>query len=321
MSTVPGWARVALALIALATCTPSLAHEARPVAISIAEQGGGIYAVEVRAPGTIEPGNRPLVEWPAGCATVSARSVRCMQPLAGRDITIGWPVYNPAVTVLLRFTPRDGATRTAVLPPAESHWSIPSRPTARGVIGSYLGLGVQHILGGADHLLFVAGLLLVAGSLRRMVLAVSGFTLAHSMTLSLAALGIVHVPVPPTEAAIALSILFLAREVVLHDATSLAHRHPVVISTTFGLLHGLGFAAALGEVGLPDREIPLALLSFNLGVEIGQLAFIVVVLGCVALARRMSMHARGIASVRLHARMVAAYLIGVPAAFWLMQRL
>jgi hydrogenase/urease accessory protein HupE len=305
----------------MTACTAAVAHEARPVAISIAEQGEGLYSLEVRTPSTIERANSPGVEWPPDCSSVSPRSVHCMQPLAGRGIGIRWPAYNPAVTVLLRFTPRDGATRTAVLPPAESQWTIPASPTASGVIGSYLRLGVQHILGGADHLLFVAGLLLVAGNLRRIVVAVSGFTLAHSVTLSLAALGFVHVPVPPTEAAIALSILFLAREVMLHDAASLAYRHPALISTTFGLLHGLGFAAALGEVGLPEREIPLALLSFNLGVEAGQLAFIIVVLGVVMLARRLFSQAHGIGRARVHGRGIAAYLIGVPAAFWLMQRL
>ena len=158
-------------------------------------------------------------------------------------------------------------------------WTIPERTTASGVIGSYIKLGVEHILGGPDHLLFVAGLLLIAGTFRRIVIAVSGFTLAHSMTLSLAALGFIHVPIPPTEAAIALSILFLAREALVNDGKSIAYRFPVVVSVTFGLLHGLGFAAALGEVGLPDREIPLALLFFNVGVEIGQLSFILAVIG------------------------------------------
>jgi hydrogenase/urease accessory protein HupE len=301
--------------------TAALAHEARPVAISIAEQADGLYAVDIRTPSTIEAGNRPAVEWPADCQAVSVHGVRCTQPLGGREVRIAWPAYNPAVTVLLRFTPREGATHTAVLPPAESRWIIPALPTASGVLGSYFRLGVQHILGGVDHLLFVAGLLLVAGSLRRILIAASGFTLAHSLTLSLAALGFVHVPVPPTEAAIALSILFLAREALLNDAGSLAHRHPALISTTFGLLHGLGFAAALGEVGLPEREIPLALLSFNLGVEAGQVAFIIVVTGCVLLARRMPAQVRGIDLARLHGRTIAAYLIGVPAAFWLMQRL
>jgi hydrogenase/urease accessory protein HupE len=299
----------------------AIAHEARPVAVSIIEQGDGLYAFDVRVPTSVEADNRPAVAWPADCHVVSARLLRCSEPLAGQTISITWPIYNPSVTALLRYQPGEGATHTAVLPPTESHWTIPARATASGVIGSYFKLGVEHILGGPDHLLFVAGLLLIAGSLRRIVLAVSGFTLAHSLTLSLAALGVVHVPVPPTEAAIALSILFLAREAVVKNDASLAWRYPVLISATFGLLHGLGFAAALGEVGLPDREIPLALLFFNVGVEAGQMAFILSVIAVITLGRRLLAATKAMDWADMHGRVIAGYLIGVPAAFWLVQRL
>ena len=310
------WAPWLLLLMSAQT----LAHEARPVAVSIREQGDGLYAVDVRSPASVEAINRPGVTWPADCRVVSARLIRCAQSLAGRDIAVTWPLYNPSVTTLLRYQPLDGATHTAVLPPTETQWTIPALPTASGVISSYFKLGVQHILGGPDHLLFVAGLLLIAGSLRRIVLAISGFTLAHSLTLSLAALGFVHVPIPPTEAAIALSILFLAREALVNNHQSVAYRFPVVVSATFGLLHGLGFAAALGEVGLPEREIPWALLFFNVGVEAGQLGFILVVTGMVALGRRL-LAAGGVAWADKYGRIAAGYLIGVPAAFWLCQRL
>jgi hydrogenase/urease accessory protein HupE len=199
---------------------------------------------------------------------------------------------------------------------------VPAEPTALAVARGYFVLGVRHILGGADHLLFVAGLLLLARGLRRIVLAVSGFTLAHSLTLSLAALGVVRVPVPPTEAAVALSVLWLAREALRPEDASLVRRFPLLASVAFGLLHGLGFAAALGEAGLPDREVAWALLSFNLGVEAGQLAFILAAVGAVALAMRA-------ARARLQqpgrwlgaGQAVAAYLIGIPAAFWLLQRM
>jgi hydrogenase/urease accessory protein HupE len=297
------------------------AHEARPVAVHIVEQDDGLYAVDVRSPTSIDADNHPYLAWPADCRTVAAQLVRCARSMAGRTVTVSWPIYNPSVTTLLRYQTREGATHTAVMPPTETSWTIPARPTASGVIGSYFKLGVQHILGGPDHLLFVAGLLLIAGSLRRIVLAVSGFTLAHSLTLSLAALGFIHVPIPPTEAAIALSILFLAREALLNDGKSVVFRYPVVVSATFGLLHGLGFAAALGEVGLPDREIPWALLFFNVGVEAGQLSFILVVTGAVVLGRRMLATGRAAAWLDRYGRVAASYVIGVPAAFWLVQRL
>jgi hydrogenase/urease accessory protein HupE len=299
----------------------SAAHEARPVAVSIREQAEGFYAVELRSPSSIDENDRPVLLWPEDCRTMSAKLVRCAQPIAGRAITLNWPVYNPSVTTLLRYQPAQGAAHTAVLPPTEVQWTIPERPTASGVIGSYFTLGVQHIVGGVDHLLFVAGLLLIAGNMRRIVLAVSGFTLAHSLTLSLAALGFVHVPIAPTEAVIALSILFLAREAVVNDRRSIAWRLPVLVSVTFGLLHGLGFAAALGEVGLPEREIPLALLFFNVGVEAGQLAFIFAVTACVLLGRRLLAARGAMGWTDSYGRIVAGYLIGVPAAFWLCQRL
>src|SRR5262249_35013809 len=140
----------------------------------------------------------------------------------------------------------------------------------------YLKLGVEHIWQGIDHLLFVTGVLVLARTRRRVVLAITGFTLAHSLTLCASVLGLVRLPVPPVEAAIALSILFLAREIARPDPYGIAHRFPIAVSSIFGLLHGFGFAAALREVGLPPRELALGLLSFNLGVEIGQLAFIAV---------------------------------------------
>jgi hydrogenase/urease accessory protein HupE len=306
----------------LAWLSTAAAHEARPVALSIHEREGGLYAYELHIPASVQPDNRPTAEWPADCRTVGAQLLRCAQPLAGRSVRWQWPLYNPSVTVLARYAPREGAARTAVLTPGTDVWVIPADPTALGVMRSYFVLGVEHILGGADHLLFVAGLLLIARGVRRLVLAITGFTLAHSVTLSLAALGFVHVPIPPTEAAIALSILFLAREALLPADHSLVHRWPMLVSTTFGLLHGLGFAAALGEVGLPDREIVWALAFFNVGVEAGQLAFIlVVVTGAALLARAVVMLHADLRRWRMYGRASAAYLIGIPAAFWLLQRL
>lgn len=306
----------------LLACQLATAHEARPVAVHVQERAGGLYTFEVRVPNSIEPDNRPFLAWPADCALAGLNQLRCAQPLPGREVAIRWPLYNPSVTTLARFTPLQGSTRVVVLPPERTSWAIPAEPTLFAVVRSYLALGVTHILGGLDHLLFVAGLVLLAGGGRRVVLAVSGFTLGHSVTLSLAALGILRIPVPPTEAAIALSILFLAREALQPEGRSLVRRYPLVISALFGLLHGLGFASALGEAGLPEREIAWALLCFNLGVEVGQLAFIAVLLGASTLIARLARkHEVDAAAWRVSPRSAAAYLIGVPAAFWLLQRL
>jgi hydrogenase/urease accessory protein HupE len=301
---------------------PALSHEARPVSLGIVERAAGEYQVELRVPESIEPFNRPAVRWPEGCLESSAGRLHCERALTGHSLRLEWPMYNPSVTTLARYTSRDGFIRTAVLPPDELAWKVPADPSAGDVMRGYFVLGVEHILGGWDHLLFVTGLLLIARGWRALLLAVSGFTLAHSLTLSLAALGVVHVPIPPTEAAIALSILFLAREALQPPGRSLAQRFPLFVSALFGLLHGLGFAAALGEVGLPQREIAWALLFFNLGVEAGQLLFIVVVLAAVACFWRvLSVRWTGALRWREGMRPLVAYLIGVPAAFWLLQRL
>jgi len=301
---------------------PAWSHEVRPVALGIVERGENQYQVELRVPNTIEPDNRPAVRWPAGCREESAATLQCEQPLAGRTLGLEWPLYNPSVTTLARYTTREGYTHAAVLTPDMPTWTVPVEPSTRDVVRGYFVLGVRHILGGWDHLLFVAGLLLIARGGRALLLAVSGFTLAHSLTLSLAALGFVHVPIPPTEAAIALSILFLAREALQPPGRSLAQRFPLFVSALFGLLHGLGFAAALGEVGLPQREIAWALLFFNLGVEAGQLLFIAVLLAAALMIRR-AVSTRRVDEPRWRAgaRTLMAYLIGIPAAFWLVQRL
>jgi hydrogenase/urease accessory protein HupE len=191
--------------------------------------------------------------------------------------------------------------------------------TAPAVAGAYLRHGIEHILLGYDHLLFVFALILIVRSTRVLVWTITAFTLAHSITLALATLGVVHVPGPPVEATIALSILLLACEIVrLHRGeASFTARWPWLVAFSFGLLHGLGFASALANIGLPRGDVLLALFAFNVGVELGQLAFIAVVLGLFALAKRI----RLVASFERHARPAATYAIGILASFWFFERL
>jgi hydrogenase/urease accessory protein HupE len=182
---------------------------------------------------------------------------------------------------------------------------------------------VRHILEGYDHLLFLVCLMLIAGTGRRILITITGFTIAHSITLALSALGVVRVPVPPVEAAIALSIVFLAVEIVRGDKNSLAYRYPIAVSSSFGLLHGFGFAAVLGETGLPQTEIPAALLFFNLGVELGQVIFIV---GVIAAYQLIRLAARAVRDRDLSIDALrplqtpAAYVVGILASFWMIQR-
>jgi hydrogenase/urease accessory protein HupE len=186
------------------------------------------------------------------------------------------------------------------------------------VAGAYWMHGVAHILLGYDHLLFVLALMLIVRDTRVLVWTITAFTVAHSVTLGLATLGVVHVPGPPVEAAIALSILLLACEIVRirHGRQSMTLRWPWAVAFAFGLLHGFGFAAALAEVGFPKGDIPVALVAFNVGVELGQLIFIAGVLGAVALARRVSLPN----VILRHAYPAVTFGMGAVAAFWLVER-
>jgi hydrogenase/urease accessory protein HupE len=205
---------------------------------------------------------------------------------------------------------------------------LPPLATSEDIAQYYLRLGMEHIIGGLDHLLFVFALLVIARTPRRVLWTVTGFTLGHSLTLSLAALGYVSLPVPPMEAAIALSIVFLAVEIARGDRQGLTYRYPLLVSCGFGLLHGLGFASALGEIGLVEDAMLWSLLFFNLGVEAGQLLFIAVLALLVPLfvrAGRTLQETAGqsFALQALAARvdLVAAYCIGIPASWWLVERL
>lgn len=330
----PAWG-VALSALLLLAAAPLDAHDARPLSVAIFEQTGHVYRYRLRVPETVERINQPALVWPEGCApagdgpeaaAVSSGAgglVVCEGPLDGRTIRVVYALFNPSISTVFRYTPRDGAVRTSVLPPDRLAWTVPAEPGRSEVAHDYLRLGIEHILAGLDHLLFVAGLLLIARTGRRVLVVVTGFTLAHSVTLSLSAIGWIHVPVPPVEAAIALSILFVAHEIARGREQGLTFRYPVLVSSSFGLLHGLGFAAALSEIGLPPREIVTALLFFNLGVEVGQLLFILPLMAGGWLLGRLGVwgrvRARGAAFPAF--RTLAAYAIGVPASFWLFERL
>jgi hydrogenase/urease accessory protein HupE len=308
------------------------AHEVRPAYLELRETAPDTYdilwkvaarggnerlAIYVRFPADAEP-----LEEPRGTAIGGAYlerwRVRRPGGLAGQTISVDGLAATDT-DVLVRLERADRSTQTARLLPSRPSFVVEAAATWWSVAGAYLRLGVEHILGGVDHLLFVLALLLLVKGWKRLVGTVTAFTVAHSITLAAAALGFVHVPSPPVEACIALSILLLACEIVRaqRGQECLAARWPWVVAFTFGLLHGLGFASALIDVGLPQRAVPLALLAFNIGVEVGQLAFIAAVLGAIALVSR----ARNAARLRRPALLLATNAIGGLAAFWIIERL
>jgi hydrogenase/urease accessory protein HupE len=310
------------------------AHEVRPAVLQIEETAPGRYDVvwrtpllsgqrlpiALRLPNEVCNLREPVVRDFPG-ALLERRWIDAgAGGLAGERIE--FPGLQATITdVLVRVQTLDGTHSTTLVHPSQPWVEI---AVARGplvVAGAYLRLGVEHIWGGVDHLLFVLALLLLVRGWRRVVVTVTAFTVAHSITLAAATLGLVHVPQKPVEATIALSIVFVAAEIVhgRQGGPGLTERAPWVIAFTFGLLHGFGFASALNEIGLPQNSIPIALLFFNVGVEVGQLLFIASVFAVVMLARQV---ASRIALPRLaRAWRVPPYAIGSVAAFWVIQRI
>lgn len=258
-----------------------------------------------------------------GIAHVAAWEVNCPSGLAGGTIRVDG-LEATLTDVLVRFELAPGAIGTLRLTPTEIAAELPQRPSPSTVFTSYTRMGVDHILSGADHLLFVFALMLLVPDGRRLFGAITAFTVAHSLSLAAAALGWIVVPPPPVEAVIALSIMFLAAELARPPGQppSLLVNHPWVASFAFGLLHGLGFAGALKEIGLPEGEVPLALFAFNIGVEIGQLMFVAaIMLAWVALRRILPGAAAMLTSGPRAGLRSLGYAIGTISAFWLLSRL
>jgi len=284
-------ARCGATLAALLLAAPALAHRLSPAFFGLIETAPGVYAVQwkVSISGGLAAALEPKV--PAGCTlteevrtSVVNEDVRfqhaamtCPGGVGGREFEVdGLPLTS--TDVLLRIDYLDGTSTNQRLTPSAPRVVIPERPSSLDVIRTYTALGIEHILLGVDHLLFVLALLLLVRGVGRLVATVTAFTVAHSVTLGAATLGFVHVPPAPVEATIALSILFLGPEIVRawRGETSFTIRHPWVVAFAFGLLHGFGFASGLSAMGLPKDEIPLALLLFNVGVELGQLLVLAV---------------------------------------------
>jgi hydrogenase/urease accessory protein HupE len=326
------WWCAAAAVAALLTFPHSAgAHALNPSLLDLEEDQPGVVRVvwkvtvsEVTAdaftpalPGCTDIS--PHVSTHVGVGIVSSWTTRCFPTLAGTSVGVrGLSGANEEA--LLRVKLADGRRFTTVLRASSADFTIPAKPAFLRVIGSYASLGIDHIASGTDHLAFVLGLVLLIGIRRQLLAAVTAFTGAHSITLALATLGVVHVPSGLTEALIALSILFLAVEVArpVHRRSPWAARRPWTLAFAFGLLHGLGFAGALADVGLPAGEIPYALLAFNVGVEVGQVAFILAVIA-VATSVRAILRPWAIATPAIAVR-AGTWVIGSAATYWTLDR-
>jgi hydrogenase/urease accessory protein HupE len=326
MKRIGAFAVLALLLVAVVAAIPAAAHPLAPSLLDLRERDAGRFDVLFKL-SLLQPSGADLQpELPPHCRDLG-------EPTAERDDTsasLRWSVdcgerglvgetlrvvglERTRTDALVRVELRDGRRLRAVISGANAAFEVRASPNRGRVALDYARLGFEHILSGLDHLTFVLGLMLLVKGRRALLLTVTSFTLGHSVTLSAAALGFVDFPSRLVELAIAFSIFVLAVELA-GDRDDVTHRRPWAFALVFGLLHGLGFAGALSEIGLPAEEIPLALLSFNVGIEIGQVAFVAVVWGLLALVGRRAEAAPA------WARAVPVYAIGSLAALWCIER-
>jgi hydrogenase/urease accessory protein HupE len=316
----------ALVLVALALSpVRATAHPLAPVLLEVRELADDRVAVAWKTPLVRPRGTSATPVLPSGCETVEPPATvqegvglvtrwtaRCGTLVGAR---LGIDGLAEPLTGLVRVVLADGRVVQAVLSERQAMMTVPERPQPWDVVASYVRLGVAHILTGPAHLLFVLGLVLLAGTARRVAGTVSAFTIGHSVTLSLAVLGVTDVPTRAIEVAIAASVLALAVELAREDGTrSLMRRHPWGMAFAFGLLHGLGFAGALREAGLPAGEIPVALLAFNAGIELGQLGFVLTLLAVARLLRPLR------PALPAWATRAPVYVMGTLAAYWCFER-
>lgn len=321
--------RLLLMTLLLWLAGQAFGHEIRPGYLELREiapdsysvlwkvpmKGGARLKLDARLPDTCRQQTPPASHTVAG-AMLQRWSLVCDGGLSGGAITIDG-LEHTLTDVLVRIEWRDGNLHTERLTPGSPSFVVTPTASHWQIAATYLGLGVEHILLGIDHLLFVLALLLIVVGWRSLVATITAFTVAHSLTLAAAVLGFIYVPQQPVEAVIALSILFLAVEIMhtRNGRIGLARRRPWLVAFVFGLLHGLGFAGALSEIGLPDNAIPLTLLFFNIGVEVGQLLFV----GAMIVLHRLWLRAdlKPISWIQA----LPVYAIGSLAAYWMIERI
>jgi len=320
--------RTALVASALAIASAAWSHEIRPGYLELRESQDGSYELLWKKPagGEIEIRIAPVI--PEGCrlltpdrqqitpgAALARGTLQCEGGIAGKTLRVAG-LEATVTDVLIRIHHADGRVESHLLRPSSPTTTLGAITTAGGRGLAYLRLGVEHILLGVDHLLFILGLLLIVSDRMMLVKTITSFTLAHSITLAIATLGYASAPLPPLNAAIALSILFLGPEIVRvwRGETSFTIRHPWIVAFAFGLLHGFGFASGLTTMGLPRAEIPLALLLFNVGVELGQVFFVALVLLLERSFRTLEIRWPRFAAA------LPGYAVGSLGAYWTIQR-
>ena len=306
------------------------ADEVRPLYLQLQEQQEAHFQVILKVPAKGDRRLRLNVNLPSHCeaqreknsyfmrgAYVEQWTVICPKGIRGERISIEG-IEAMSSDLLLRLEFRDGSTHSSLLTPTQSAYTVAKVSSTWQIMQTYTSLGIIHILMGFDHLLFVFALLLIVGTMHKLLWTITAFTLAHSITMAGATLGFIHIPQQPVEAIIALSILFLTMEIIhkKQGKIGFTSRYPWLIAFIFGLLHGFGFAGALAEIGLPQQAITLALIFFNIGVEVGQLMFVATVVLVGQVLQRVKYP-----NVLQRVETVFVYGIGGLSSFWFFERL
>lgn len=316
-------------VLALTATAAAYAHDSRPVYVEVAELSSNTYSLAWKVPPTVQWNNIPTVLVGNQCSPKVATTLsslrgqavyQCESSSTGPgSIVIRYPRSNPALSTVVKVTYQGQQPLILHAAPEDVEIELRAAQTSASAFSGYGMLGVSHILRGYDHLLFVVLLVVLAGTPKRIIYAITGFTLAHSLTLVLSSLQIIALPIVPVEAVIALSIAWLAAELARGRSDSLTYTHPQLVAALFGLLHGLGFAAVLRDIGLPSSEVLVALLAFNLGVEVGQLLFVA---GVLVVFKALTVWRP---APQMAAQPIVTFLLvypaGVLAMFWVFDRL
>lgn len=328
MPTTRVFRRMAFVLIVACLAKAAHAHELRPAYLQLTQESATSFRMLFKTPAIGDFRLSLTPELPEDCRAIGKRekhlsnsayieraNITCSNALRSGTIEIDG-LSRTMTDALVRIERIDGGVQVARLTSSRPYFEMAAAAGVIGLAGTYGALGIEHILSGIDHLLFVLALLLIVDGWRQLVATITAFTIAHSVTLAAAALGLMQVPQKPVEAIIALSVAFVASEIVhiRRGRKSVTQRRPWIVAMSFGLLHGLGFAGALNDIGLPQQSIPLALAFFNIGVEVGQLIFVTAVLLVVRILKQVRV------TVPRRYEAFPAYGIGIVAAYWTIER-
>jgi len=306
------------------------ADDNRPLTIFVQTQGETNISVSWKIPPNLDKKVLPTLSFTKNCNMLpplrkwsdtlghwSSGNWECKSNDTTKSFSILYPGDNPNLYTIVRFSNEQETYSSLILPAHASSVEIPNVAERKTMFSDFLLLGIEHILEGYDHLLFVFCLVLIAGNFSKILTTLTGFTIGHSITLALSTLGILKLPIRAIECSIALSIVFLAVEIIKANKNTLTWRRPITVSATFGLLHGFGFAAVLEEIGLPSSNTLSALLAFNLGIEIGQALFACLVFSILFLLSKIPSQKTN----SLNPSNMVASTIGVVASFWLFERI